>query len=236
MGSDVDRMSDLPVGRILGKEGVRNRRDPVRSSIGIAGNCPAAEDRSELTQGLIHTVRFLMSVEGKRNARAIVALRKIDIRGGPEMVFERHLGEAGEALRWNRVIGEWRTASRVDDRRRETASQLVGTWNHAEEIRSTADFCGFPVHQPEGLVSPVVDLRNVDWTADDKAVLVLTQHGNTGLEETPGIESVVPVEPEQGAVQVIRSALTDEIDLIGAETVFRRVVRCLLFELLDGVH
>src|SRR5712692_6239047 len=136
MGPDVNRMGDLPVGRILDKEGVRNRCDIVCSGIGIAGNGPTGEDRSELTQGLIHPVRFLMRVERSWKASAIVTLRKIDIRGGPEMVVQRHFGEAREARVRNRVVGEGLPRERVDNSGREAARQLIGSWNDAEELGS----------------------------------------------------------------------------------------------------
>ena len=51
----------------------------------------------------------------------------------------------------------------------------------------------------------------------------------TGLivEEVSRVPGIVPEEPEAGPVQRVRSALAHQVDLVGAETVFRRVVRRL---------
>ena len=66
--------------------------------------------------------------------------------------------------------------------------------------------------------------------------MILAQDGNICLEITSGVKSIVPVEPEQGAVQIVRSALADDIDLVCAEAVLGRIGRGLLFELLDRIH
>ena len=54
----------------------------------------------------------------------------------------------------------------------------------------------FVVGQPEGLVTPIVNPRQVNGTAGDKAKLVLPQLGNAGSEGVAGVKSIVSKELE----------------------------------------
>jgi hypothetical protein len=90
--------------------------------------------------------------------------------------------------------------------------------------RSIRDSPALIVRQPEGLVAAVVELRYVDWPARNITELILPERWDSGLEGSPGVVGIIPVEFKQGAVNAIRAALTYDVDLVRAEAIFRRVV------------
>jgi hypothetical protein len=50
---------------------------------------------------------------------------------------------------------------------------------------------------------------------------IIRGFGNRVIEKRIGIECIIATEPERRAVQIIRARLADDVDLIGAEAVFR---------------
>lgn len=96
------------------------------------------------------------------------------------------------------------------------------------------------IRQPESPVMAVVDLGNGGRAAQYVAKLILPQLGVLGAAigkrlVRNGIESIVAIEFEDGPMQLIRAALADDVDLVGAETVLRRVGRALHLEFLNRI-
>ena len=50
----------------------------------------------------------------------------------------------------------------------------------------------FVIYKPEGLIPPVVNLRDINRSPGDEAKLILSQHRLTGCEGVSGVERVVP--------------------------------------------
>ena len=98
-----------------------------------------------------------------------------------------------------------------------------------------ADAFAFVIGDPECFVLAVVQLGDDDRTASDKTKLILVQGGDTTVEIAARVEIVVAVEPEQGPMQFVGAALTDDIDLIGAEAIFSGINGRLFLEFLDGI-
>ena len=74
--------------------------------------------------------------------------------------------------------------------------------------------------------------------ADHHPELLLIQLGLRRVdrvEEVPRVQLLVADESERRSVERVRAGLADQVDLVGAEPVLRRVRRRLFLELLDGV-
>src|SRR5205807_6990358 len=115
--------------------------------------------------------------------------------------------------------------------------------NGGPDVRSIFDAPSFIIHQPEGLVSSVEELGNINRSARDKSELILTQFCFYRLRLTwqrignnrYGIQCVVPAKIKNRAMDVIAATPANQVDLIGTETELRRIGFGLHFEFLNGV-
>ena len=103
------------------------------------------------------------------------------------------------------------------------SGELVWIGHVVVGVRSVNDPPALIVRQEEAFVAPVVDLRYPYRAAKHIAELVLSKLWNGCLEIRPGIVGVVAVELEYRSVELVRAALADQVDLVGAEAKLGRV-------------
>ena len=174
---------------------------------------------------------------GSVQDRLIVALSGAAVGRRVPPVSQRELRQPREARLGDRVVGEGLPRGGVDDRGRKPARQLIRRRDGVERAETALDARAFIVDQEERLVSPVVE-RQPDRTALDEPKLFLIELRLLGvrrIEEVPRVQLFVSEKPEAGAVERVGAGLADDVDLVGAEAVLRRVGRRLLLEFLDGV-
>src|SRR6476661_6915612 len=98
----------------------------------------------------------------------------------------------------------------------------------------------FVVRKPKGFVPSVVEFWYVDRPSGNEAGLVLSEFalvlaGNI-VEKPVGIQRVVAEKPKDRPMEVIRSGLADDVDLIRAETIFSRISGRLFLEFLNCIY
>ena len=167
----------------------------------------------------------------------IVSLRGADIGRRIPATPQGELRQPREARLGDRVVGEGLPRDGVDDGAREPPRQLVWCGNGVEGAGAPLDARAFVVDQEECLVVAIVE-RQPDGTTLDEAKLFLVKLGLIGvrrIEEVPRIEFFVAEKAKARAVERVRAGLADDVDLVGAEPVLRRIRRRLLLEFLDGV-
>ena len=173
----------------------------------------------------------------QRTNRLVVSLRSADIGRRKPAIPQGELRQPREARLGDRVVGEGLPRDGVDDGAREPPCQLVWCGNRIERAGATLDARAFIVDQEERLVAAIVE-RQPDGTTMDEAELFLVKLGLLGvrrIEEVPSIEFFVAEKAKARAVERVRAGLADDVDLVGAEAVLRRIRRRLLLEFLDGV-
>ena len=94
------------------------------------------------------------------------------------------------------------------------------------------------IHEPECLIAPVVDFRNVDGATQRKALVVLPVYGLLialgFVTEALGVEGLVLPIPESRAVQIVGAGLDVEVGDRGLPAVILSAYRAgLQFELAD---
>jgi hypothetical protein len=90
--------------------------------------------------------------------------------------------------------------------------------------------------EEEGLVAPVVEVRNEDGAADSDTELILPQRIDRGEEVIPGVEGRVAEELPDGAVELVGAALGDDVDdAAGDLAELGKVVMGLHLELLNVI-
>jgi len=100
-----------------------------------------------------------------------------------------------------------------------------------------ADAFRLPGKEPPRLIPSIEEAREHDGYTGYGAKLVALELGLIRLEETAGIQIVVPMQVEQGAVQIVGPALGNSAELATRlDAVFGSVEYTLDLELLDGVR
>ena len=254
-------MRDLPAGGILGED-VQAEGQGVGAGLrnGVIRFCVSAESSAIAPEVLVDLVGLLIRLVRQNGAQDEVSGRAGRVGGGEEVRAQRHGGQARKAGGGNGVVRKRLTSERVDGQARIAGSdgELAGGagggaedgqtgageipgklgWIGNKDVRRTSpdlDAPTFIVGQEKCFVVTVVDLRKNDGAVQNEAILILAKLRFGRLKVGAGIKRVVAVELEQSSMNLVGTALRDDVDLVCAEAKLRRVGFALDLELLDRV-
>src|SRR5262245_17083850 len=169
-------MGDLPALGFLNKEAVTQSCRVPDAGVRVISAGKSAEYGAIAAQFLIAADGILVLIQGQIPILKIIASRAGEIRRGEELRY-RESGNAREAVLRDHVVRKRLAVPRINDRRRELARQLI-RGRDRQQLRKPLDpLIAFEIHQPEGLVFPVIELRNPHRPAGYEAVLILPQLG-----------------------------------------------------------
>src|SRR5262245_17048988 len=192
-------MGDLPALGFLNKEAVTQFSRVADAGVRVISAGKPAEYGAKAAQLLIPADGILVLIQGQIPIPKIIAPLAIEIRRWEELRY-REPGNAREAFLRDRVVRERPAGHRIDDRRRESAPQLI-RGRDSQQIRKPQDpLIAFEIRKPEGLITPVIELWNPHRPAGHEAVLILPQLGLLlavlVIEKVVSVKRVIAPEPE----------------------------------------
>src|SRR5215470_18377498 len=141
-------MGDLPTPGLLNEEAVTQFRGVADAGVRVIGVGKSPEYGAKAAQFLISADGILVLIQRQIPIPKIIAPRATEIRSGEELRY-REFRNARESVLRDRIVRERLAGQRIDDRRRESACQLIGG-RDCQQVRKPLDpLKAFEIHQPE---------------------------------------------------------------------------------------